>query len=641
MSNLNAGKGVAGLYEWESSYFPVPDGVMVDEFHMEWEGKLWDVRIFGEMERNLYMLAMAYFDEGEGGKLLLKPEYDDSKGGSWPSGEELFVYFKRVVDLLWNENGKSTRKVIWNEWCERMMVGMLGNRYCALAGCASSGKSDAMAVYAIVMYLCWPQKTKVIATSTTMKMAKMRIWRSVNELWQKDFPGKMVYSDCVIKGVNMDGDLTEDTGVLLMPAAGGAGQEIDSNFLGLKQERFFTMLDELSELPVSVVNGCYSNLSNNTWFEMKAASNPNSYHDAFGVFCKPMNGWASVSELDMEWETSRGICLRFDSEKSPNMKAGRVIYPWLPKERDINHARREFGERSRYFFRMYKAFWFSGSSDETVFNEGEVMKGRADTPVDKSEIDKGSREELVLAGDPAFTQGGDRFPLIKGRVVKIDGKSVLEVTDLDIIKDDIDNEDVSRSYSSIRYIRERCVKEGIPASHFAFDMTGAGIPFRDIVVSEWSSLPMGVMFGGKASELPISPIDPRLASEVYANRVTELWARCKGLIREGRIRGLTSEIVQELCQRQWDEMRGAKLKVESKKLMKLRTGKSPDIADTLIILVELCVKLGLLGEMENVDVDESSKEVWSRSYESIDSDAWDDTGLSWGGGGGGDMDLEW
>jgi hypothetical protein len=629
MANLNAGKGVGELYVWEVGYNAVPDGPMRDEFTMIWEGRAWDVRVFGEVERNLYMLAMAYFDEGDDGKIHLKPEFDETKGGSWPSGEELFVYFKRVVDLLWNEDGRSTRRVIWNEWAVRMFVGMLGNQYLGLAGCASSGKSDAMAVYAIVMYLCWPQKTKCIATSTTMKMAKMRIWRSVNELWRKDFPGKMVYSDCVIKGVNAYGDLTEDTGILLMPAAGGAGQEIDSNFLGLKQERFIVLLDELSELPVSVVNGCYSNLSTNTWFEMKAASNPNSYHDAFGVFCKPKNGWASVTELDMEWETSRGMCLRFDSEQSPNMKAGKALYPWLPKKRDIEHARREFGERSRYFFRMFKAFWFAGSSDETVFNEGEIMKGKADTPIDKSEIDVGSREELVLSGDPAFTQGGDRFPLMKGRVVQIDKKSVLEILDLDIIKDDIDNEDVSRSYSAIRYIKGRCAKEGIKSSHFGFDMTGAGIPFRDIVVAEWSSLPMGVMFGGKASDMQISPVDPRMASEVYANRVTELWARLKGLMREGRIRGLTSEIISELVQRQWDEMSRSKLKIESKKVMKLRTGKSPDIADCLVILVELCIQLGLLGEMETVKIDDKVNDTWQKTYEALDSNAWDDSGLEW------------
>ena len=140
---------------------------------------------------------------------------------------------------------------------------------------------------------------------------------------------------------------------------------------------------------------------------------------------------------------------------------------------------------------------------------------------------------------------------------------------------------------------------------------------------------MGVMFGGKASDMQISPIDPRMASEVYSNRVTELWARLKGLMREGRIRGLTSEIIQELCQRQWDEMRGAKLKIESKKFMKLRTGKSPDIADTLVILVELCVKLGLLGEMETVKVDERTNDVWRRSYENMDSGAWDESGLEY------------
>ena len=623
---------VEDIYVWESSYRPVPDGEMISEYEMEWEGMIWDVRQFREIERNLYMLSQAYYDVGADQKIHLKPEYDEKQGGSFPTGEELFVYYKRVVDLLWNEDTRSTRRVIWNEWAQEMAIGMLGNQYCALAGCASSGKSDAMAVYAIVQYLAWPERTKVVATSTTMKMAKMRIWRSVNELWRKDFPGKMVYSDCVIRGVNADGDLTEDTGILLMPAAGGAGQEIDSNFLGLKQERFIVCLDELSELPVSVVNACYANLSNNTHFEMKAASNPNSYHDSFGVFSKPKAGWASVSESDMSWETARGICLRFDSEQSPNMKAGKILYPWLPKREDIEHARKEFGERSRYFFRMYKAFWFAGASDETVFNEGEIMKGRADTPIDKSEIDLSVPEEKVMAGDPAFTQGGDRFPLLQGRVVKLKGgHNTLEIVPdgLDIIKDDVDSEDASRSYASIRYIKQKCANEGISPSRFAFDMTGAGIPFRDIIIQEWSSMPMGVMFGGKASDMQISPVDKRMACEVYKNRVTELWVRLKGLMREGRIRGLTSEIIQEMVQRQWDEKSATLLKIENKRVYKARVGKSPDIVDTLIVLVELCIKLGLLGEMESVKIDERDSETWSNTYENLDSRSWDDSELEW------------
>ena len=57
------------------------------------------------------------------------PEYHLPTGGTWPEGEELYVYYKRVVDLLWNEDERSHRRVIWNEWAEEMAIGMLGNQY--------------------------------------------------------------------------------------------------------------------------------------------------------------------------------------------------------------------------------------------------------------------------------------------------------------------------------------------------------------------------------------------------------------------------------------------------------------------------------------------------------------------------------
>jgi hypothetical protein len=129
--------------------------------------------------------------------------------------------------------------------------------------------------------------------------------------------------------------------------------------------------------------------------------------------------------------------------------------------------------------------------------------------------------------------------------------------------------------------------------------------------------------------MQISPIDKRIATDVYYNRVSEIWVRMKGLMREGRIRGLTPEIIRELVERRWHNNNGAKLRVESKKDMKMRTGMSPDIVDALMILVELCVKLGLMGEMEAVEIDKRSSAAWNRSVAMHDIE------------GGSDLDLEW
>lgn len=127
---------------------------------------------------------------------------------------------------------------------------------------------------------------------------------------------------------------------------------------------------------------------------------------------------------------------------------------------------------------------------------------------------------------------------------------------------------------------------------------------------------MGVNFGGSPSKLQISPVDKRKAIEVYANRVTEIWVRMKGLVREGRIRGLPTEIVKEICERRWHKAMltsSRKLKIESKVDMKARGLKSPDLADAFFVMCEVAIRNGMMGEMEEVEVDKRSVDGWTES----------------------------
>jgi len=568
-------------------------------------GMFWDIQSHNETSIELYCFLNADGLAGQGQRL------------------SRVEHFWNCCDLIWNNNplAPASAKVHRNDWSHRMAVGMIENAYCSLAGCASSGKSHMMAALGIINYLASPLNTKVVMSSTTLTAARDRIWKSVSVLWLDSFPGKMVQSKCLIRGYNDKGKLSDETGLKLIAPGGTASSEIDPAFIGLKQERFLVFLDELSELPMGVLNACYSNLDNNFHFEMKAASNPNLYTDPFGVFSRPVGGWTSVAESDDEWETSRGVCLRFDSERSPNIEAGEILFPWLPKQKSIDSAVKDFGRRSRAFYRMHKAFWFADASDETIYTEGELLMCKADQPIDDEEFGgKDPQEVFCAGGDPAYTQGGDRFPVVIGRVVQIDGKSVLEVTDVEMIDDDIESKEANRSYHSVREMEQICSKYSIDPENFGFDMTGAGIPFRDIVVSEWSSLPLGVNFGGSPSKLQISPVDKRLANEVYSNRVSELWVRMKGLLREGRIRGIPEEMIAEISQRRWHDIQSkGKLRIESKVLMKKRGLKSPDLGDSLFVLLETAIRRGLMGEMEEVKLDKRGKDAWFKvqSYHDV------------------------
>lgn len=560
-------------------------------------GMMWDKRFHNNLFVELYCYQNQSNDNEAQGDMLTRLEH-----------------YWNAVDILWNNNPRSPRKVVRNEWTDQMSTGMIYNRYCALAGSGSSGKSDSMAVYGIVNYLASPLNTKVLLTSTTLTAAKLRVWKSVSELWLKEFPGKMVQSNCLIKGYNKVSQLSEETGLKLIPAAGSSQTEIDQGFIGIKQDRVIALLDELSDIPLGVLNACYSNLETNPHFELKAASNPNLYTDPFGIFAEPRDGWNSVTEHDYQWKTSRGICMRFDAEKSPNIQAGKVLYPWLPSQDSIDMAKNDYGENSRFFYRMYKAFWFAGASEETVYTEGELIQAKAHQPIDRDEYKgKDSMAIPVAGGDPAYTQGGDRFPVVYGKVVQLGGKAVLEVEGYEVLKDDISAEGAGRSYHSVKLMQELSVKRGISPENFGYDMTGAGIPFRDIVVSQWSSMPLGVNFGGAPSKLQISPVDKRKANDVYANRVTEIWVRMKGLVREGRVRGLPADIIKEICERRWHKAmltNSRKLKIESKVDMKARGLKSPDLADAFFVLCEVVIRNGLMGEMEQIEVDKRSADTW-------------------------------
>jgi hypothetical protein len=131
----------------------------------------------------------------------------------------------------------------------------------------------------------------------------------------------------------------------------------------------------------------------------------------------------------------------------------------------------------------------------------------------------------------------------------------------------------------------------------------------------WGSEVLGIQFGGKASELPVSISDNALSSDRYVNRVTELWFGGKELIRTQQLKGIDSELARELCARKYRTRKGTTLRmeVESKTEMKARTGESPDLADAAMILVELCrQRFGFGGMTPQMKRQESSIQVKQR-----------------------------
>jgi len=63
-------------------------------------------------------------------------------------------------------------------------------------------------------------------------------------------------------------------------------------------------------------------------------------------------------------------------------------------------------------------------------------------------------------------------------------------------------------------------------------------------------------------------------------------------IEARQVRGLTNEVCDELCAREWGRTKGDKIEVEGKDDTKERLGRSPDLGDWAAIIVEGARRLG-------------------------------------------------
>jgi hypothetical protein len=518
--------------------------------------------------------------------------HSEEKGGLGKFG-----HFRNVVNMLWNRPG-SPKPFVWTDWAEEMFRAACENQYLAVAGCASSGKSHNFAIWGIVNYLAAPQQTLVMATSTTLREARGRIWKSISAYWTAvpGMPGKMVDSVGRIRGLH-ESDPTEfwdGTGIVLIPSEKKSEREAVGKLVGIKAPRVFLIADELPELPESILHAAYSNLSANLGFQLVALGNPASHFDAFGVFCEPKDGWGTITETDYEWATRKGKCIRFNAELGKNYTTGEHVYPFLQSREVIDGIREMYGERSLQYYRMVRAFWAPVGVSDGIYTEAELIRGIASRKANFS-----GPTTRVAGLDPSFSAGGDRTICYFGTVGPCDGVMTLQLDEWVAIKEDAFSKEIPRTQQIARAFIAECRKRGVMPRAAAIDSTGGGGPFCDMVAVEWGTSDFyRVNFGGPATERRMSAIDQEPARSRYSNRMSEIWYVGKELLRSGQLRNIGPDLAKEMVGRTYETKKQGtmKIKVEAKAEYRARTGHSPDIADAAFVLFDLCrERFGLAG----------------------------------------------
>ena len=487
-----------------------------------------------------------------------------------------FEHFQNAANIIWPD-------LIWNEWLERQIESLCEHDWVSWTGCAASGKTFGSALYALVWWLANPCNSTVILTSTTAKMIRKRAWSNISHLWRTasgTLCGNMVDSKTTLQSVKGD----DKNAIYAVAVLDGATSKAVANIQGIHTERVLAIIDEATDTPEAAFEAA-SNLSKGcSEFQMLAIGNPHSKLDEHGRFSEPKLGWDIVTPDLEEWETDRGICVRFDGTKSPNIKAGKTKYEFLITAEQMDQSIRYEGEASPKFWKYVKGLWAPDGVCRTVLSETLCQKYRV------TDTHTFQHKARVIAGlDPAF--GGDRCVLRFARYGDLEGGLMgVQFDEILTIKLDVTSKEPIH-YQIANKVRDACTSKGCDPSDLAVDATGEGGGLCDIMAKEWSNKIRRIEFGGKPSELPVSAEDSRPASEAYANRVTELWWSVREWVIREQIRGMERETIIEFCQRMFDDSK-RKICIERKIDMKARTGQSPDLADAAALVVEVARQLG-------------------------------------------------
>lgn len=513
-----------------------------------------------------------------------------------------YGHFRQAASLMWP-------KMVWHPWLERQIQSLCDNKYVGWAGCAASGKTYGATLFGMIWWLGAPSSSAVILTSTTAKMIRKRQWSALQDLRLKcpAFPGHVVDSKTMLQVRQGD----DKHGIFALPVMEGSMSKAAANIQGIHAQRILVIIDEATDTPEAIFEAVTNLEKGCSEFQMLVIGNPNSYFDQHGRFCEPKEGWKSVGVEDDEWETRRGVCLRFDGQKTPNMAAGKgkPIYPFLISKGDVDQAREYEGTTSPTYWKYTRGFWSPEGVSKNVISETMCVKFNT-----QQKIVFTSRVTTIAGLDPAF--GGDRCIL---RFANLgdnqDGKSVVQFTDIvPILLDASSPEPIA--YQISRRVIDECKSRGVEPENLAIDSTGNGAGVADVIAVQWAPHFHRVSFASVASDMAASPNDPRPARDAYENKVTELWYSFREWMKADQIRGLDSPTIRELCSRFYiDEKR--KLVVEPKKEMKVRTGESPDLADAACLVIEIARRMGHMNPVIGKGKGPSSWEAKAKASNEI------------------------
>ena len=553
------------------------------------------------------------------------------KGGQWTGksggqcGAGLFEHYQHMQDLIWPQLDRHR----WSNLCLKEQV---QNKITVLMGPASSGKTHEAAKYALCYYFLWPNETIVLISSTDLRGLELRVWGEIKMLHEQaitrfpQLPGELLESKHAITTdiIDEDGD-TRDLrkGIIGIPCIQGGRFIGLGKWTGIKQKRRLLIADEAQFMGSSFLSAI-ANLNSSAGFQATILGNPADLLDPLGKAAEPKDGWSSHMEPSKTecWETRflDGRCVNLIGTDSPNFDYPEnepVKYPYMVSRKTINEAAAFFGKDTLEYTSQCMGYMRVALMTKRVVNADMCRQFKAMEPA----IWSGKSRVKIYAVDAAY--GGDRC--VGGFVEfgeTIDGKIRVQCARPNIIPISVKDAQLPEDQIAA-YVKMNCEAESIPPDKMFHDATGRG-SLGTALARIWSAETNPIDFGGKPTKRPVSldifvkdmaTHQRRLArcDEYYSKFVTELWFSIRYLIEAGQMCGLPTEVMDELCMREWKKVGLGgieRIQIETKEDMKKRAGRSPDLADWLAIAIEGCRRNGLQISKLASEEDEAPRWQW-------------------------------
>jgi len=539
-------------------------------------------------------------------------------GGRWTkkdgemAGNGLLFHYKEAIKHLWPH-------IAQHRWLDLFLDKWLEHKYVAVLGPKSSGKTCCAALCHLVDYYAFANCTTVVVCSDTKENLEDRIWGEIKKLHRMAkaeyswLPGQLIEGRTRIVTDNRD-ENTEGrdfrNGMVGVPVKKGNAVVGISSFVGRKNKRVRFCADELSLLPMSFIDATASQA--NPEVKVTGMGNPATTTDALGALAEPdstLGGWdggIDQSPKTKTWKTRwpNGIAIQFPGSDCPNMDVPEgepPPFPYLMTRKQMEEDAKIWGKEDWHY---------------TMFNEGRMPRGQGSRRVLTRQLclKNHAMDEAIWASvnrtriaslDAAYRAvGGDRcvFAIFEfgpegnitalpeseftvSQQVQSESRQVLfSLKEISIIPIE-GNDFESPEDQIVMYVKKACETNTIPPRNFFFD-SGMRTSLVTAFSRLWSVDVNPIDCGGRPSERKVSENIDVLACDYYSKKITELWYSWRLIVEAGQFRGMTEDVMKEGCQREWMTVGGNKIEVETKADMKLKTGRSPDLADCVVIGIE-------------------------------------------------------